>query len=124
MYGDLDLIEIDNRIDTVMFKSVLRGTRNPTDSTLWFPKTVFEDNVNVLWIAEPQSVMRVGKGKPRRFTFGIEDRSPQFLRSFAFFEDRKGFLYTTSYAGNVYMFDDDEYIFIKEPISFPPRLPT
>jgi signal transduction histidine kinase/ligand-binding sensor domain-containing protein len=121
VYGDLDLIEIDNKIDTVIFRSVLRGTRNPTDSTLWFPKTVFEDKDNNLWLSEPQSVVRLENGKLQRFNFGIEDRSPGFLRSFAFFEDRLGFLYAVSYAGNVYMFDSDEYTFMRESTLFPPQ---
>jgi signal transduction histidine kinase/ligand-binding sensor domain-containing protein len=119
VYGDLDLIEIVNEVDTVQFREVIKGTRNPTDSTLWFPKALYEDKENSLWIAEPQSVVCYRKGILNRFTFGIEDRSPQFLRSFGFFEDRLGFLYTVSYSGNVYMFDSDEYTFVKEKVKFP-----
>lgn len=119
VYGDLDLIEIVNELDTVIFKPVLQGTRNPTDSTLWFPKTMYEDRDENLWLAEPQSVVRLRKGNLTRYNFGIEDRSPQFLRSFNFFEDRLGFLYAVSYAGNVYMYDADEYTFLNEDVKFP-----
>lgn len=118
MYGDLDLIEIINEIDTVTFKSLLRGTRNPTDSTLSFPKAIYEDKNNSLWLAEPQSVVRLRDGKFNRFRFGIEDRSPHFLRSFSFFEDRLGFFYAVSYSGNVYTFDE-ELKFVKKAITFP-----
>ncbi len=118
-YGDLDLIEIINLGDSAVFRQVLRGTRNPTDSTLWFPKAMYEDREGSLWVAEPQSVAMYRKGILHRFRFGIEDRSPQFLRSFAFFEDKLGFLYTVSFTGNVYLFDPDEYTFIPEPIHFP-----
>lgn len=119
VYGDLDLIEIINEIDTVIFRSVLRGARNPTDSTLWFPKTLYEDKQSNFWLGEPQSIARLRNGALSRFNFGIEDRSPHFLRSFSFFEDKQGFLYAVSFSGNVYMFDDDEYTFVKEDISFP-----
>lgn len=119
VYGDLDLTEIINQVDTVIFRSVVRGTRNPTDSTLWFPKTMYEDRNDDLWLAEPQSVVRLRNGVLNRFNFEIEDRSPQFLRSFTFFEDRVGFLYAVSYSGNVYMFDAKEFKFIKEPVTFP-----
>ena len=54
--GDLDLIEIDNRIDTVMFKSLLRGGRTSSDSTLWYPKALYEDWHGGIWVAEPRSV--------------------------------------------------------------------
>ncbi len=119
MYGDLDLIEIINELDTVIFKSILRGTRNPTDSTISFPKAMYEDGHGDLWLGEPQSVVRVRNGNLERYNFAIEDRSPHFLRSFNFFEDRLGFFYTVSFSGNVYMFDGDEYTFVKEEISFP-----
>jgi signal transduction histidine kinase/ligand-binding sensor domain-containing protein len=119
VYGDLDLTEIINEVDTVRFRQVVLGTRNPTDSTLWFPKALYEDKDNSLWIAEPQSIVRYRNGKLNRFMFGIEDRSPQFLRSFEFFEDGFGFLYAVSYSGNVYMFDEDEYTFVKEKVVFP-----
>ena len=119
MFGDLDLIEIVNEIDTVIFKSILRGTRNPTDSTLWFPKSIYEDKENSIWLGEPQSIVRLRKGIHTRFNFGIEDRSPHFLRSFSFFEDKLGLLYAVSYSGSVYMFDADEYTFVKEDILFP-----
>lgn len=118
-FGDLDLIEVKNLGDSAVFKQVLRGTRNPTDSTLWFPKAMYEDRDGSLWVAEPQSVAMYRKGVLHRFRFGIEDRSPQFLRSFTFFEDKLGFLYTVSFSGNAFMFDPDEYTFIKEPIQFP-----
>lgn len=93
MFGDLDLVEIVNELDTVIFKSLLRGTRNPTDSTISYPKGMFEDKNENLWLAEPQSIARWREGVLSRFNFGIEDRSPHFLRSFSFFEDRLGFLY-------------------------------
>src|SRR6188768_250449 len=43
MAGDLDLIEIQNRVDTVIFKTLLRGARSITDSTISYPKSIFED---------------------------------------------------------------------------------
>ncbi|HZY82024.1 MAG TPA: ATP-binding protein [Cyclobacteriaceae bacterium] len=119
VYGDLDLIEIVNEIDTVIFKSVLRGTRNPTDSTLWFPKAMYEDRFNDLWLAEPQSVARLRNGILTRFNFDIDDRSPQFLRSFTFFEDRPGSFFVISYSGNVYRLDPDRSSFVKQPVKFP-----
>lgn len=122
LFADLDLIEIINQLDTVIFRSVIRGTRNPTDSTISFPKSIYEDREGTLWLGEPQSVVRVHDGNMQRYEFSISDRSPHFLRSFTFFEDRSGLLYAVSFSGNVYMFDSDEYTFIKKEISFPPSV--
>lgn len=119
MYADLDLIEIINQIDTVIFRSVIRGTRNPTDSTISFPKSIYEDRDGTLWLAEPQSIVRIHDGNMQRYRFSISDRSPHFLRSFTFFEDRSGSLYAVSFSGNVYVFDADDFQFIRKETSFP-----
>jgi len=118
-YGDLDLIEIIERGDTVAFKSIRLGTRNPNDSTLWYPKSLFEDRRRNLWVGEPQSVVRLNGNRFTRFDFGIEDRSPQFVRSFLFFEDRAGQLFTLSINGNLFRFSDQLNAFQKTNVTVP-----
>jgi ligand-binding sensor domain-containing protein len=104
LYGDLDLVEIQNKIDTVIFKTVKAGGRNPTDSVLWYPKSVYEDSKRRLWVGEPQSVVLLEGDKLTRFSFELSDRSPQFLRSFSFFENQKGEVFICSYFGRVYKY--------------------
>jgi len=104
--GDLDLVEIQNKIDTVLFKSLLPGTRMPTDSSVWLPKSIYEDAHGVIWLGEPKSVLRYDGKALKRFDFGEANRSPIFTRSFSFFEDPKGNLYTVSYRGNVFRYDE------------------
>jgi ligand-binding sensor domain-containing protein len=53
---DLGLNEIINQVDTVIFKQILPGTRMPTDSSIWYAKSLFEDSQGNIWISEPQSV--------------------------------------------------------------------
>ena len=118
-YGDLDLIEIQNYRDTVIFKSIRRGARNPTDSMLWYPKSIFEDKAGNIWMGEPQSVVRISDNDMVRFEFPLSERSPQFLRSFAFFEDPKGRLYTVSYFGHVYRFNESNQVFEELQTTFP-----
>ncbi len=105
LIGDLDLVEIVNRIDTVEFRSLIAGTRNPTDSTLWYPKSIYEDRQGALWVGEPQSVVCWKNGKLRRYNFPMEDQTPVFTRSFSFFEDAAGGVYTASYPGGLCAFD-------------------
>lgn len=101
-YGDLDLIEIQNQVDTVIFKTIRLGARNPTDSMLWFPKSIYEDRGGNIWLGEPQSVVRISNNTLTRYNFPLNERSPQFLRSFSFFEDQHGDLFTVSFFGTVY----------------------
>jgi len=48
---DLGIVEIRNKLDTVIFKPVLKGSRKKTDSTIWYPKQAYEDNKGNIWIA-------------------------------------------------------------------------
>src|SRR5687768_4764530 len=94
--GDLDLVEIQNRIDTVIFKTLLRGARTAADSTIWYPKSLFEDQHGGVWLAESKSVVRLVDGKMKRYDFGDENHSSVFIRSFNFFEDSQRNLFTVS----------------------------
>ncbi len=104
-FGDLDVIEIQNLVDTVVFKPVMRGQRYLSDSTVWFPKGLYQDFKGDIWVAEPQSVTRFKDNKLKRYDFGEENRSPVFVRSFSFFEDDDKNLFAVSFRGNIFRYD-------------------
>lgn len=113
-FGDLDVIEIQNYIDTVIFKTLLRGQRYFSDTTVWFPKSMYQDKSGDIWIAEPKSVIKYRDGKFKRYDFGEENRSPVFVRSFSFFEDEEHNFYTISYSGNLFWYDAEHDQFIQQ----------
>jgi len=104
-FGDLDVIEIQNLGDTVIFTSLNPVSRFANDSSLSYPKLLYEDFHGNIWVSESQSVVRLKKNSIQRYPFDLANRSPQFLRSFAFFEDRNHNLYTTSFQGNVFRYN-------------------
>ena len=111
MAADLELIEIQNQVDTVIFKTLLRGARTLTDSTLWYPKSIYEDRAGNIWMDEPHSVVRFDGTTMKRFDFGVENRSPVFIRAFNFFEDDEGTLFVISFGGKVFRFEKAEQKF-------------
>jgi len=118
--GDLDLIEIQNHVDTVIFKSLVNGARYPTDTTIWYPKFIYEDRSGNIWLGEPQSALRFNEGKPiKRFDFGEANRSPVFIRSYYFFEDDQDNLYTLSYQGTIFRYVSAEDKFVQLKASLP-----
>ncbi len=117
--GDLDVIEIQNLIDTVFFKSLIKGARTPTDTTIWYAKSIYEDKDGLIWVGEPQSVVAYNGQSFNRYDFGTANRSPVFVRSFNFFEDDSGNLYTTSYQGKVYRYDRATRSFLQLKLSLP-----
>jgi signal transduction histidine kinase/ligand-binding sensor domain-containing protein len=113
-FGDLDVVEIQNQVDTVIFKPVLKGQRYFSDSTLWFPKAMYQDFKGDVWIAEPRSVLRFKDNVMKRYDFGEQNRSPVFIRSFSFFEDDQHNLFAISYKGNVFRFDQTSDSFLPQ----------
>jgi len=109
--NDLGLVEIINQEDTVIFNTVLIGTRIPTDTTIWYPKSIFEDSKGNLWIGEPQSVVRYDGHSVKRIEFGSEDNSSSFVRSFSFTELPDNRILIASFTGNFYLYDDNSGLF-------------
>src|SRR5207344_1692602 len=91
--------------DTVIFRPILLVARAPHDHALSYPKAIYQDRKGDVWISESQSVVLLRGNYFKRFEFDLIDRSPQFLRSFLFFEDRQNNLFVTSFQGNVFYYN-------------------
>lgn len=123
-FGDLDLVEIKNLGDTVIFKRLCPVSRVENDSSLTYPKLLFEDAKGNLWVSESQAVVKLNaEGKfIKRYSFDLKNRSPQFLRSFAFFEDQRQTLFITSFQGNVFRYNTPRDSFETFAENFPPHV--
>jgi signal transduction histidine kinase/ligand-binding sensor domain-containing protein len=117
--GDLDLVEIENKVDTVVFKTLLLGARTAADSTIWYPKSLFEDLHGGVWLAESKSVVRLDEGGMKRYDFGNQNHSSVFTRSFSFFEDSQRNLFIVSYAGKIFWFNRQRDEFVPLPDVLP-----
>ncbi len=118
-FSDLDLVEIQNAVDTVTFKPILRGERYLSDSTISYPKSIYQDKANNIWLGEPRSVVRYDGEKVNRFDFGESNRTSVFVRSFSFFEDDVSNLYVVSYHGTVFRYDARAEKFDEIAVAFP-----
>jgi signal transduction histidine kinase/ligand-binding sensor domain-containing protein len=102
---DLGIIEIESSLDSVRFKELLEGSQVKSENRLWYPKKLFEDARKNLWIAEPQSIVKVSEEGFRRYDFGPEDNSASFVRSFHFEEISRDSILIASYTGNLFIYD-------------------
>lgn len=121
-FGDLDFFEIRNLGDTVLFKKVCPVSNIENDTTLSYPKLVYEDVEGSLWISESQAVVRISKGSFKRYEFDITNRTPVFLRSFQIFEDQNKDLYVTSFQGNVFKYNAEIDGFVPFNVKFPSKI--
>ncbi|WP_425390721.1 ATP-binding protein [Ekhidna sp.] len=122
VFGDLDLYEINNTGDTIAFDAVCPVSRVLNDSSVTYPKQIYEDQNNALWLSEAQSVVRLEENGFKRFEFDSKDRTTQFLRSFSIFEDLVGNLYVVSFQGNVFQLNAKNDVFESYKISFPSQV--
>jgi len=104
--NDLGLVEIINLVDTVIFREILPGTKVPTDTSLWYPKSIFEDSQGNLWVSEPQSIVRYDGSAIKRIEFGPKHNTPSFIRSFSFAELPKNKILIASYRGSFFLYDN------------------
>jgi len=102
---DLGLTEIFNSHDTTYFQDLIIGNRILTDTALWYPKSIFEDAIGNIWIAEPQSVVIFKNGAWQRFHFPKEYNSKSFVHSFSFAQINKDSLLITANPGQISLYD-------------------
>lgn len=114
---DHGLLEIFSRPDTTYFREFLAGLSTDTDTALYYPKIMYEDQGRNLWIGEQQSVVKYIDGQIKKYRFGPEDRAASFERNFSFSEDGEGNLWVASYNGNLYLLDQDEDRFLPVDLS-------
>lgn len=115
--SDLGLTQIVSQTDTVQFVPILSGNRAITDSTLWYPKTLYEDARQTLWISEPESIVAYRNGEMKRYGFPLDYKSGSFTRSFSFAEDGFGNFFIISFTGNLFFYniENDDFEEIELP---------
>ncbi len=96
---DMGILKIQDDADTTRFTVVLPGSVVRTDSTILYPKSFYQDRKGILWIGEPDAVVRYADGRMKRYRFAEEFSSDNFARSFSFFEDKQGHVLMFSRRG-------------------------
>ena len=106
---ELGIVSIDNREDTTIFSNLIEGSRTMTDSTVSYPKTLFESSDRTIWIGETQSIAKYSNGKLERFKFDEIDIANTFSKPFSFAEDDEGGIWVFSYTGILYKFENGTF---------------
>jgi PAS domain S-box-containing protein len=97
-------------------ETILKGGTVLSDSTILYPKSLYQDRFGALWVSEPASVVRIEDGMWRRFTFSEKYRADSYSRSFLFAEDRFGRLVVTSERGYFFTYDAVDDTLLENPI--------
>lgn len=118
---DKGISQIFSTPDSVTIKTLFKASatiNEINDSTVTYPKGLFEASNGDIWISEQQSVSCYDGKKLKKYKFGSDDATNSFSRSFCFTEDGYGRLWTTSFPGRLYYFDknNDKFEQVEIPV--------
>jgi AraC family transcriptional regulator, chitin signaling transcriptional activator len=115
---DMGITRIVNQGYRVDFEPYLPGAKDITDSTVLFPKQLFEDEHDRLWIAELESIACYAKGKLKRYMLDPKTRTASYSRAYHFVKDEFATLWVVSQQGHILYFDElkDKFIEVQNEI--------
>ena len=114
---DMGISVIKQQQAAVTFAGFLPARGEHTDSTLFFPKAVYQDRAGTLWISEPDGVVRYRERRLRRYRFAEKYRTDSYFRSFSLVEDRWGRLLAASETGHLSVYNPARDAFLPIPVS-------
>ncbi|MBN8706613.1 MAG: response regulator [Bacteroidetes bacterium] len=91
----------------------LAGSSKISDTTVFYPKSLFFDKNGACWISEPGSIVRYANGKIKRYLFEEKFRADHFFRSFLFQETADGKLIATCQPGFLFLYQPDTDQFVQ-----------
>lgn len=99
----------------IELETVLPGSGNVGPDVINYPKVMYEDQQNNIWISEVYSVVRLDpeSGNLRRYMIPDEYRTSSFVRSFNFAETKDGTLILSSQQGVTFYLDEEADAFVQ-----------
>ncbi|TAD96699.1 MAG: hypothetical protein EAZ97_13675, partial [Bacteroidetes bacterium] len=116
---DLGIVEVISQADKVIFKDFLKGSSDLKDSLVWYPKLMYEDEKNRLWITDSQTLFCYENGVFRRYYFDKKNYPNSYHRSFSLTEDGNGNLLAFSETGFAFIYQEKTDKFKEINLKFP-----
>lgn len=111
---DMGVVKIISKPDKAEFITIARGSSTHTDSLLFYPKLIYQDQNKNLWITDNNSVWMLKEGKLKKYNFSEKNHTVNFQRSFEIVENRLGRLYVFSETGYTFVYDKKQDRFIEQ----------
>ncbi len=105
---DLGLSQITPSAQEPAFQSLFPGLTHASDTALWYPKQLYEDDKGNLWISDNNSVWKMQGQDFTQFRFRPDDICHNVQRSFEISQDFKGNFFIVSPVSNIYYSTDGQ----------------
>ena len=116
--SDMGLSVLDDSKDysDPSFTTLIPGATQLTDSTLYYPKSIFEDSRGTLWIGENDAIVRYRDGQLKRYVFPEKFQIISYTRTYQFVETSEGKLIAVSQKGLLFYYDAQVDQFMQIPV--------
>ncbi len=117
---DMGIVKIISSPDTAYFQTIIKGHDQLTDSTVLFPKLMFEDSHENIWITDNQGIVCYKNNRLKRYNFNRTFKIINYQRTFSITETSNGNLFAFSPDGFTFYLDrkTDEFVEIKDITQF------
>ena len=102
---DLGITEITSQLDSVSFKTIIQGTPTITDTTVHFPKLLYEDSKENIWITDDMGMCRLKDGKFKRYALDPKLATYTYYRTLLMVEAKDGTIFVFSQNGYSFFYD-------------------
>jgi len=109
--GGLELLTFENNMP--VFDNLLKAKGVFSDTTLNYPKTLYQSKNKDLWIGEDSTIVRYRDGKMKRYELGQNWQSRNYITSHSFQEDGYGNFWVFSFIGHIHRYVPSADTFVR-----------
>lgn len=102
---DMGISLFGDEAGKVNFETIGRGGLHQSDTLMWFPKMIFNDQAGNVWFSDNSKVYQYVDKRFRSYNLGSEVSTNNFNRSFSFSGDGMGHFYAFAEPGLVFRYE-------------------
>ncbi|MGC8865459.1 MAG: ATP-binding protein [Bacteroidales bacterium] len=102
----------------VVIQVVKRGTVALTDTTLWYPKLVFTDKKQRIWVTDNRTIYQYKDGKLQPLGLRMTIFPENVQRSFMLADEGSGYLFVFYEGGSIFRIQPDRMEISEVPVRF------
>lgn len=104
---DGGVLRVSEGRDDFTFELVAPGSDTPTDSTLFYPKHLYEDAQNRIWGSDARGIFRISEpGRPIRYDLPSYSWPDSFTRTYRLLQLQEGPLVASAETGHFFAYNE------------------
>jgi len=111
--SDMGITRFSEKAGILEFDTIAKGSMHQSDSAMWFPKMLYRDTQNRIWLSDNFRIYRFNGKTFKAYNPGSGVATNNYNRSFSFADDGQGNLFAFSETGLVFVYQPETDVFVK-----------